>query len=160
MKARAPLLACAALAAAGCITYDDVPLATARVEGVAPCVGCRSAEAVVVSVMGDDALPYASMVVHDLRITYDLGQHPAALVRADERGRWKATLRGLRVPGRSELPVLPGDVLEVFQKDGDGDASPPYRVTVPAPAEERHDTPPIIPQEPQAAEPWPNPSGS
>jgi hypothetical protein len=161
MNATRAALVTAALALVGCMSPEEgIALATARIEGVAPCVGCRDVAAVTVNLAGDDALPNALVVVYDLRITLDLGQRPAALVRADGRGRWKATLRGLRVPNRAELPVHAGDTLEVFQRDGEGAASIPFRIAVPSPDVEQRPAPPIVePDEPQASDPWPNPSG-
>lgn len=161
MNATRTALVTAALAFAGCMSPEEgVPLATARIEGVMPCVGCRDIEAVTVSLLGDDALPDSLIVVHDLRLSYELGQRPSALVRADARGHWQTTLRGLRVPDRAELPVHAGDVLEVFQRLGEGDASIPFRIAVPSPDVDTRPAPPLLdPEQPQAADPWPNPSG-
>ncbi len=161
MNATRSALVTAALALAGCMSPEaTVPTATARIEAVTPCVGCRDIEAVTVTLSGDDALPDALVVVHDLRLSYDLGQRPAALVQADAAGRWQTTLRGLRVPNRAELPVHAGDLLEVFQRLGEGDASIPYRIAVPSPEADTRPAPPIVkPDQGQAADPWPNPSG-
>lgn len=162
MNAPRMAMVTAALTLVGCMApVEDIPLATASIESVTPCMGCRDAEAVTVTLSGSDALANALVVVHDTRLMLDRGQRPSSIVRADARGRWQATLRGLRVPGRAELPIHAGDTLEVFQKDGDdGDASTPYRIAVPSP--ERNDTasPPLLDSDfPQAADPWPSPSG-
>lgn len=144
--------------AAGCMVDEAVPLATARIVSVAPCGTCRDEGAVSVRIEGDDALADAVIVLHDLRVKHELGQQPAAVGRADAHGRWDITLHALRVPGRVELPVLPGDTLEVFQKNGEGDASDPFRLTVPTP-QERPAGAPVFDELPQAASPSPSPSG-
>lgn len=162
MNAPRMAMVTAALTLVGCMSpVEEIPLATASIESVTPCVGCRDVEAVTVTLSGDDALGNALVVVHDTRLMLDRGQRPSSIVRADARGRWQATLRGLRVPGRAELPIHAGDTLEVFQKDGvDGDASIPYRIAVPSPDVDQRAMPPLLdPEYPQAADPWPSPSG-
>jgi hypothetical protein len=152
---------CVAVLIAGCMTTEEIPQATARIEGVEPCIGCRDPEAVLVTVAGDDALPGATIVVYDLRVTLELGQRPAFVMRADSQGKWHSVLRSLRIPRRVEIPILPGDVLEIFQKDGEGDSSVPYRITVPMPEEKQRVAPPIVRGDPdhQASDPGSPPAG-
>lgn len=139
---------------AGCLTYEPLPPLSARIDGIGPCVGCRTPGALVVTVTGDDAIPHATVVVRDTRVRLALGQHPASAARADGSGRWKVSLRALTVPGHEELPVLAGDVLEVFQKKNpDGEASAVYRLVVTPPGGLEPEVPVIAPPGQSSAPP-------
>lgn len=120
---------------AACLQYEPLPMPTARIDGIGPCVGCAARGAVVVSLAGDDAVPGAVVAVYDTRRMLALGQRPSAAARADAEGRWRLTLRALRDDGQGELPVHEGDALGVIQRLGpDGPASAPYHLMVPVTA--------------------------
>ena len=120
---------------AACLQYEALPMPTARIDGIGPCVGCVARDAVVVSLSGDDAVPGAVVAVYDTRRMHALGQRPSSAARADASGRWRLTLRALHTlhtEGLSELPVHSGDLLGVIQRLApDGEASAPYHVVVP-----------------------------
>lgn len=117
---------------AACLQYEPLPMPTARIDGIGPCVGCVARDAVVVTLSGDDAVPGAVVAVYDTRRMHALGQRPSSAARADASGRWRLTLRALHTEGLSELPVHSGDLLGVIQRLApDGEASAPYHVTVP-----------------------------
>ena len=146
---RARLMLPGALAA-GCLTYQPLPAPSARIDALGPCVGCITREAVVVTLTGDDALPGAHVAVYDTRVSYALGQRPAAVGRADAQGRWRVSLRALAAQGHEELPVLEGDVLGVIQKRApEGEASAPYYLEVPRVERDERPKPRIAgPEEP------------
>jgi hypothetical protein len=131
------LLSLAGALSVACLQYDyqPLPMPTARIDGIGPCVGCVARDAVVVSLSGDDAVPGALVAVYDTRRMHALGQRPSAAARADGEGRWRLTLRALHDAGQRELPVHQGDLLGVIQRLGpDGPASAPYHVTIPVTA--------------------------
>jgi hypothetical protein len=151
---------CVLSVATGCLNLADVPLATARVDATVPCSNCRSPHGVLATIAGDDALPNATVIVYNLRIAHALGQRPTAMVRADAQGRWRVTLIPLRLAGIPELVTVPGDAIEVVQRDHTGDISPAYRLGIPFPEQTLVPPPFVGDPNPIAAEPLPLPTGS